>query len=245
MIYIFQGCGAVLKAPSICCKAAAKAFDAACKGCSQACQACCKSISDLWAPILQNPLGGYVVGTLATMIVAVAACAVTLADEATQGCTDLHYFCLADIGIAVVHSAFALYIQRRLVRLIGKEGKASMTHGEITEKAKELLKYDIGFCLYFFFFIAAFCFNCYGVTDLKCADSSYQRAAVGLMLVYGVGAWHFACCWYCGQCCFGKAEKRGVVKVAGGGSEGAAPSPAAGLSSSGPALDVTDAPAAV
>mmetsp|Transcript_62845 Transcript_62845/g.146321 ORF Transcript_62845/g.146321 Transcript_62845/m.146321 type:complete len:152 (-) Transcript_62845:70-525(-) len=148
---------------------------------------------------------------------------------AVEACAELQYFCLADIGVAVVRSAFA-----QLVLSIGKEGKDSMTHSEITEKAKELLKYDVGFCLYFFFFVAAFCFNCYGITDVNCSDTSYLMGAIGLMLVYGVVAWHFACCWYCGQCCFGKAEKRGIVRIKG--SESA--------SSSGPSGAMVGAPAA-
>jgi len=220
MIYIFQGCGALCKAPctlcSACCKACgsvckgcSEACDAACKGCSQACASCCRSISDLWAPIVQSPLGGYVIGTWATMVLVVAACGVTIPEV----CQELQLFCLVDLGLALVHAVFAFYIQRRLVAAIGKTGKASMTSDEIATQAKELVKYDVGFCLYVFVFIGAFAYNCYGVSSLGCSKTGYQRAAVALMIIYGIGAWHFGFCWFCGQCCFAKAEKRGDAKT--------------------------------
>jgi len=216
MIYLFLCCGAVLKAPCICCKAVGEVFDDCCKGCSRVCDECCKALSDLWAPIVQNPLGVYVIGTWIVMVLVIAACAATVGT--VWGCNELAIFCFADIGIALSHSVFAFYIQRRLVNGIGKIGKDQMTHDEITVEARNILKYDIGFCLYFFFFVAAFVYNCHGVVDVSnCVDTGFQTAAVTLMILYGVGVWNFGCCWYCGQCCFGEAEKKGIVKTRRGG----------------------------
>mmetsp|Transcript_16722 Transcript_16722/g.34033 ORF Transcript_16722/g.34033 Transcript_16722/m.34033 type:complete len:236 (-) Transcript_16722:219-926(-) len=235
MIYIFQGCGAVLKAPCMCCKAVGQAFDGMCKGCGKACDNCTRSISECWAPIVQNPLGSYVIGTWLMMALVIAACAATVPDASKLKCDELMIFCLADIGIAVIHSTFAFYIQRRLVGAIGKTGKDSMTHAEITQEAKNLAKYDIGFCLYVFFFIAAFAYNVYGVGDGgKCGSTGYQKGAVGLLLFYGVVAWNYAMCWFCGQCCFAKSEKRGIVRTAGGGVASTEPAPLAPSAPAGP-----------
>lgn len=218
MIYIFQGCGNICKAPCICCKGIANAFDSVCKGCGDTCHAWAQALSDCWAPIVQNPLGFFVIGTWLTMALCVAACVATIMDAGKAKCRELVYFCVIDIGIAFVHMAFAFYIQRCLVKALTQSGRDTMTHQEITHEAKNLLKYDIGFCLYFFFFFAAFCYNFYAVgLGGQCSTNGYQMGAIGLHLTYGVGAFWYALCWYCGQCCFGKAEKRGVIKKKGGG----------------------------
>mmetsp|Transcript_90181 Transcript_90181/g.255345 ORF Transcript_90181/g.255345 Transcript_90181/m.255345 type:complete len:229 (+) Transcript_90181:64-750(+) len=212
MIYIFQGCGAVCKAPCSLCQACGKACDGVCSGCSKACQDCTKALSDAWAPIVQNPLAGYVIGTWGFQIMVLVCVGWTVADIPSS-CRDMLIFCTIEGVAAIVHAVFAFYIQRRLVDFIGKEGKSTMTSQEIVEKTKELLKYDVGFCLYVFAFIGAFGYNCYGVMNVgDCSTTGYQRAAVGVMLVYQVGAWMYFVCWYCGQCCYGKAEKKGVIK---------------------------------
>lgn len=211
MIHIFNCCAAVCKAPCYCCKGV-------CNGCSKACQNCCKSVSDCWAPIVQNPLGGYVIITWFMMALVVACCAATIPDAVEHSCNQLLIFCGAEMGIAVVHSVFAFYLQTRLVSALGKSGKEVATHQEITAEAKKLAGYDIGFCIYFFVFLAAFGYNVYCVGwNGACQGTSYQKGAVGLLLCYGVCAWNYSCCWYCGQCCFGKAEKRNIIRTQGAG----------------------------
>mmetsp|Transcript_100054 Transcript_100054/g.278735 ORF Transcript_100054/g.278735 Transcript_100054/m.278735 type:complete len:237 (-) Transcript_100054:425-1135(-) len=220
MIYIFQGCGNICMLPCTLCKCCGDLCDKFCKGCSDACRDCCQAWSDTFAPIMQNPLAFYVIGTWIAMILVIVACVATVIT--VPDCNDLKIFCFADIGIAVIHAAFAFYIQRQLVngifKMTGKDSAKEMDHDDITKAAKDVLKYDIGFCLYFFFFIAAFCYNCYGVNSATvCKESGYLMAAVGLMIVYGVGAFNYGFCWYCGQCCFGKAKKaKGIVKKKGG-----------------------------
>jgi len=200
------------KAPFCCCKAVGDACDSLCRGCAGGCQNCCKAVTNLWAPIAQNPLGLYVIGTWCMMALIIAACGVTVSQ--VRSCTELQIFCYVDIGIAVVHMVFAVYIQQRLVAKLMGSGGDSKSHREITQQAKELLKYDIAFCFYVFFFLAAFGYNIYGIGfHGACPDTSYQKLAVGLMIVYGVGAWNYSCCWFFGQCCFGAVEKKGVVKV--------------------------------
>lgn len=235
MIYIFQGCGAACRAPCVCCKELGKAFDGCCKGCGEACHRAAKALSDCWAPIVQNPLGFYVIGTWLSMGLCVACCAAAIPEAARQKCREIVFFCIIDVGIAVVHAGFAFYIQRCLVKALSEStGEGGATHRDITSAAKHLAKYDIGFCLYFFFFIAALGYNVYGLgAGAKCAVKGYQMGAIGLMLCYGCGSFWYGLCWFCGQCCYGKAEKRGVVKTRADAPVPTAP--AAGASAPAPA----------
>eukprot|EP00413_Alexandrium_margalefii_P003151 CAMPEP_0204520008 /NCGR_PEP_ID=MMETSP0661-20131031/5034_1 /ASSEMBLY_ACC=CAM_ASM_000606 /TAXON_ID=109239 /ORGANISM="Alexandrium margalefi, Strain AMGDE01CS-322" /LENGTH=231 /DNA_ID=CAMNT_0051525543 /DNA_START=46 /DNA_END=741 /DNA_ORIENTATION=+ len=205
MIYIFQGCGAACKAPCICCKAVGQAFDGVCKGCGEACTGCAKALSDCWAPIVQNPLGPYVIGTWGFMVLAIACAVATIPDANKNKCNDLMTFCIIDCVVCVIHAAFAFYIQRALVSRLREKG--DMSHAQITQEAKSLAKYDIAFCLYFFFFMASFGYNIYGIGENgKCIDTGYQKGAIGLVIVYQICAWNYAVCWYCGQCCFSTAH---------------------------------------
>jgi len=221
MIYIAQAGKAICQAPCMLCKCGADACNSVCKGCGGACHNCSEALSDMWAPIVQNPLGGYVLGTWGAMIVAIAASVYSYSQITANGCDELKTFLLAEVAIGVIHAVFAFYIQRKLVSAILKSASgdgSTTTTGEVTDKAKELIKYDIGLCLYVFFFIAAFAYNCYAVGDVgKCPTPSYSKAAVAIMIVFGIGAFNFAFCWYCGQCCYGKAGKsKKVVKLHGG-----------------------------
>mmetsp|Transcript_14928 Transcript_14928/g.42917 ORF Transcript_14928/g.42917 Transcript_14928/m.42917 type:complete len:234 (+) Transcript_14928:58-759(+) len=218
MIHLFQGCGMICKAPCYCCKAVGVALDGVCTGCSEACNSCTKAISDCWAPIVQNPLGWYVIVTWFVMLLVVGCCAATIPDAANGNCNELMIFCFAEIIIALIHAVFAFYIQTRLVAALAKSQKDTMSHQEITAEAKNLAKFDIGFCLYFFVFLAATGYNFYSIGwDGDCSGTYYQKGAVGLLVCYGVCAWNYAFCWYCGQCCFGKAEKRNIIRTHGGG----------------------------
>lgn len=214
MIYIFQGCGAVCKAPCYLCQCCAKSCDAVCKGLGDACRGCTKACEEMWAPILQNPLGGYVISTWVAMLFSTIGAVYSFIDEEkTKDCQSQKAFLIAMIVIGVLHAVFAFYIQRRLVNAVGVEGRANMDAPDVWNKAKEILKYDVGLCLYIFFFIAAFCYACYGIGDIgKCPKDSYTKGVVAIMIMYQVCAWNYGFCWFCGTCCWGKAKSARVIE---------------------------------
>jgi len=210
MIYIFQLCGGICKAPCVCCQEVSKACNNCCKGCGTACDDCCKAISDCWAPIVQRPLGSFVIVTWVVMALVIACCAATIPNglkpENKDICRDLVIFCLADIGLAIIHGAFALYMQRRLVSALDEQEGSS--HSDIGKTLGAIMWRDIGFCLYFFVFFAAFGYNFYGIGEGRtCNDHGYSQGAVGLMLCFGVCTFWFGLCYPLGNCCFGKAKR--------------------------------------
>lgn len=217
MIYIFRACGALCMAPCKLCECCARGCDKTCKGCGDACRRCTKACEEMWEPILKNPLGHYVIGTWVAMALAIGCNIRSLCNTHKLECTELKTFNWVDIAIGVVHAGFALYIQRRLVAHLSKQGKPSMTNAEIAASARELVKYDVGLCLYVFGFMAAFCYNCYGVGNVgDCSETGFQRGAVAIHVCWGLGAWWYGLCWFCGKCCFGQAEQaREKVKAKG------------------------------
>jgi len=205
MIYLFQGCGTVLGAPFRLCGLGCKAFDQCCKTLSQGTQDCCKAVSDCWAPIASNPLGGYVLSTFASMLAVLVLSAMSIS---TIKCDEPKTFAMVNCGLAVVHAAFAYYIQRRLVSEIGVEGRENMTHAEIASKAKHVMLYDIFFCLYLPVFVGSFFYNIYGISSLSKCDGTGPAWSASAMMTFFI--WAASCyfvCWICGHCCFAKAAQ--------------------------------------
>merc|ERR1712150_207703 len=78
---------------------------------------------------------------------------------------------------------------------------------EIVGQAGKIVMYDIGFCLYIFFFFGAAGFCCYGmVATLDCDGSTGGFVACLLLVIYAFITWNFSFCWYCCQCICGGIE---------------------------------------
>merc|ERR1712110_268492 len=121
------------------------------------------------------------------------------------------------MGLSVVHAFFAYYLQRRLCIGLEKNGKAEGSHKEIAKAAREIMKYDIGFCLYFFIFFGSLAFNTHGlIWANECGITSLAFIAAALMIAYGVCVGNYAVCWYCSQGCFAGASysKKKMTKKA-------------------------------
>merc|ERR1740121_1719318 len=99
---------------------------------NQACSETCKAIRSAWAPIVEKPLAIFVLGTWAIQIIIVCA-ALYAISGASDGCgneddadssaeDDAKSAVAIHSGImvlfAIIHSCFAIYIQRRLVSKI-------------------------------------------------------------------------------------------------------------------------------
>lgn len=176
--------------------------EAGCKCFGKACDSVCGCIGNVFRPILDNPLGHYVLLTWMAMLVAMVL-AVVGVSQAT--CKFVKQLTLADVLIALIHAGTAYYIQRRLVvQLAGSQSAA-----DITKQAAHILLYDVGFCLYSVFAVFAFGFNIYLLSSLGCesdtdkaeASNDYAAITAGWMLFYSVCAFNYAICWYCGKCC--------------------------------------------
>jgi len=179
-------------------------FDVLCKAPCKCCKEACKAWADVWAPITRNPLGGYVIMTWITMIPVVVCAGVSLTKIV---CKDPKLHLFLAIGTALIHALGAWHIQHQLVKALndaGMEERAQMTHHAIAKKAGYVMVYDIGFCLYTFFFLGAFGFACYSLQSLQDCEgegTGLARCAWGLLIFYAMAACNFATCWYCGQQC--------------------------------------------
>jgi len=187
MIYICKGCSEACKAPC-------KACDKVCKGCS-----------DCWAPILNGPLGCYVMATCLCMLLA-GLCGAGGAMSAE--CSDAQMFCAAAVGMALLHAGFAYYLQRRIISGLAAKGISPSSNKDLASEAGQIMLYDVGFCLYVFTFFGCFGFCFYGFSLLSCGGG-LGWGAVGLLILFHMTAPGYGICWYCGQCCFGQAAARG------------------------------------
>eukprot|EP00928_Gymnodinium_smaydae_P000769 TRINITY_DN10295_c0_g2_i1.p1 TRINITY_DN10295_c0_g2~~TRINITY_DN10295_c0_g2_i1.p1 ORF type:complete len:233 (-),score=25.79 TRINITY_DN10295_c0_g2_i1:197-895(-) len=213
MIYLFQGCKAVLICPFAC-------VAVICQPIGRCLEATLNCIGDIFGPISRNPLGGYV---MATLVMAVLAClgagltvnrvmqaerAIPASADVASPCDGTKMYSYAVIAIAFVHAAFAVYIQRRLVKTIGKDGEQNMTFSEIVVTARHVALYDFGFCFYVPFFVGAFGYTCYGLSALdKCGLSGWAWSAGALIIFYQFVAANYAVCWMGCNCCCGKVEE--------------------------------------
>jgi len=241
MIYIFEACKAPFTLCGACCRQSCKCCDSICKGCSQACKEACDSLGD----VCNKPMGGFVLLSALAMIGSAALSAVSL-PGILEGCgvQNVKVFVMANIACAVVHCAVPFWIQHRIVAHIrDKEAKSAKAEGreplpvssypavEVTAAAKEIFKYDIVFCLYFFIFPAVFGFNLWGFFSVRssaCREDALEASgAAAVMLGYGFSAFWYYLCWICGQCCFAQGaratKKRAKGKKGGSPPEGPPP----------------------
>ncbi|CAK0905937.1 unnamed protein product [Prorocentrum cordatum] len=140
------------------------------KGCCDMFAGCCKSCGECWEPIVNNPLGNYVVGTWVAMAVAAAASGWAIGqlgdcDSDIKG--KLALFCIANFALAFIHSGMAYYMQRQIIKGLGGKDYAQMTAKEIQSQAGQVLLYDVPVCLYSFLATAAF--------GMQCSDGARTR----------------------------------------------------------------------
>jgi hypothetical protein len=133
----------------------------------------------------------------------VVSCAVWAGRRVAEECDDetersgVMIFVAVEVVAAVIHASFAFYIQRRLVARLEEAPEA--TSAEVVASAKHLLKYDIGFCLYFFFAIAVCGYNGYSLTLLSCPGATPILLAAWLMFTHGGFSVCYLCCFLCGH----------------------------------------------
>jgi len=206
MIYICKGCSEVCKAPckacDFVCTGCSKACNGACKGCSKACDSVGKACNDLWSPIINGPLGCFVISTWVCMLLA-GLCGAAGASSAK--CSDAQMVCGAAVGMAVLHACFVFYLQRRIISGLKAKGVSPSSNKDLASEAGQIILYDVGFCLYIFAFFGCFGFCFYGLMLLSCGGG-LGYAAVGLLIFFHMTAPGYGMCWYCGQCCFGKVS---------------------------------------
>lgn len=234
------------------CKGACNAMNKACAGCckviNESCGGCKNAVKGCIAPIANNPLGTFVLGTWAFQLIIICACVyaisslgdlcgleTTTSTTAAPGSRRLRggmtyasasffrrltssassayedavteddnqqsavmLFCIIEIVFAIIHCVFAYYIQRRLIgRIMASEDSDTMS-----TLVWYLLKYDIGFCLYFFFAIAAPAYALSQAGDVaECTNSSANfgsGAAIFLACCYSSLEFFYMCCFVCG-----------------------------------------------
>jgi len=213
MIYIGKGIGEICKLPCTLCKGCCQLFN----GCCEAFNDCCKSFCSFWDPIVNNPLGSYVIGTWIAMAIAAAASGWAIGqlsdcDSDLKG--KLSLFCIADFALAFMHAGMAYYMQRQIIKGLGGKDFAQMTAKEIQSQAGQILLYDVPVCLYSFLATAAFGLQCWGLTLGSCGGNQPHAMAAALMITWAVLAFVYLGCWYCCQCCQGTVAKRPAAKGA-------------------------------
>jgi len=232
------------------CKLASQACGAACGGMQQCCgescktiSECCRGVCNIFSSITQYPLGNYVMGTWAFMILVIAASGATVGKIAggtssygingttielggvSDNCTAAQMFCFINIAFAFVHFVMAWYIQWRIKQKVNEDmggdsrddkiQGVDIPHATIAAAAQHIALYDIGFCLYFFLFFGIFGYNIYGIGDVAdCTDAGSGWVGATIMICYTLGAGNYFFCWFCMQMCCGTKEK---MKKKGGG----------------------------
>lgn len=190
MIYICKGCGQVCVGP--------------CKCCAEI----CKKIGQFFRPVLEKPLGTYVVATWVALLF--IATPLGVLGMLSGGCSDVKMKGIICIICSVIHSCVAYYIQWRIVQNLAKGGGA-FSGQQAAQEAGKLILYDVGFCIYMIFYFGGFGAACWSMS----ADCDYGVDAVSLftflsalcLVIWGVGAFNYALCWYFGNCLFGGANK--------------------------------------
>jgi hypothetical protein len=186
MIYICKGCVNICAAPF------------------KLCEGCCKCCSDFFKPILDQPLGGFVVITWIVMLVQ-SLCAVI--GLISGGCGQIKVFSFGLIAFAVMHCFGAYYLQRRLVTNLQKSGSTA-TGTALAKEAGRMFLYDVGFCIYSIVFVISFCYALFCFTQTDCDntkdDNSFMFSMGALVMVlHCIGATSYGVCWYFGNCCLG------------------------------------------
>jgi len=103
--------------------------------------------------------------------------------------------CGAAVGMALLHAAFAFYLQRRVI-------SGLKSNSELVQDVGRIILYDVGFCLYAFAFLGCFgfCFYAFFALLFSCGGG-LGYAALGLLLLFHCVAPGYGMLWYCGQCC--------------------------------------------
>lgn len=204
MIYICKGCSSACEGIcALCCKLP-------CKACSRCCRECCECLHVVFHPILRGPLGPYVMATWVVMLVASIA---AIYGYTQADCSDAETGNILLLVVAAIHALFATYIQRRIIWGLAVRN-VEWSSGQVAKEAVNIGLYDIGFCLYFFFFIGALCFCFYSMSMLSCGGSTGWIAVICL-LVYKFCAPYYILFWYCGNCCIGRVTGRTKVVTIG------------------------------
>merc|ERR1719253_728969 len=128
-----------------------------CKGCVAPCKACgkgCKCCEEFFKPILDQPLGCFVVVTWLVMLIQSICAAISVL---SGGCGQVKVWSIGLIVFGVMHACGAYYLQRRLVTNLEKSG-SSATGSGLAKEAGRMFLYDVGFCIYCIVFVLSFCY---------------------------------------------------------------------------------------
>jgi len=205
MIYICKGFGEFFKLPCTICKGMCTCCDQVCKSFSKACGACCNSIRECWSPIVDNPLAMFVLGTWGFQGI-IFLCTGYAMSGVSAECTEddtgtVTMFLGLMFLFGIVHCSFAFYLQRRLVNDIAN----APDDQKISRVVWEILKRDIPFCLYFFFFFGTFSYAMWGYSNVSSTDKCGERVGmgsggvVGLAICYGLLVPCYGFCFVCGK----------------------------------------------
>jgi len=188
---------------------------APCSICGQACDGFSKCMRNCWSPIVDNPLGSFVLGTWLTMLIVVVLAGhslLTIMDreaELVEGdiCDNAKTVCYAFIGISLVHACIAIYLQRRLVHSIGDKQYYLMTSSEIAHHTQQIIMYDFVFCIYILFYPASFVYSIYSLGQFgECVGSGSAWGAAAILILYAFVMGNYMICWLGCTCCFSGVE---------------------------------------
>lgn len=207
MIYFFKGCAQVCLAPF--------------KVCGEGCKCC----EEFFKPILDSPLGCFVVLTWLAMLIDCICGALGLV---SGGCGQIKIYSMGLIVFAVIHAVGAYYLQRRLVANLQKSGSTA-TGTALAKEAGRIFLYDVGFCIYMILFVASFIYGLFCMSQLTCTDlvatvddpspsshSTFLMLGAVLMIFHTIGAFNYGLCWYFGNCCLGGMQQGGFKGQGGG-----------------------------
>jgi len=195
MIYFCKGC-----------TAGCKGLEDCCKECTKCCAPCCK--------VLERPLGGYVLCAFIANLVALLCAGIGGVNEGVSDCSNVQLLCFANVGLALVHTGFALYLQSRLVQGMAKAAPTAQgTSKEIMTQAGHIMLYDVGFCLYLFVFVGSFGLNVVGMSWASACNSGTALPFLGAlcMVMFALFVGFFSCFWFCflacDDCCGGSPQR--------------------------------------
>lgn len=209
-----------------------------CNACNKGCDGVCRALDGCCEPLkacTHRPLGGYVLFTCLLAGGGGVSAAMGLADEEVRACPNapIVTICGANAFLSVVHVGFAFYVQRRLIRGIrsslivshgtlsprgsydgssassGESDGEAETASDLMKNAAEIVKWDIGFCLYVFFFFAAWFFNVYMANaSHTCGNLSWPAWSTWLMNAFAFWGLLYAIFWYVALSCDSKVGGR-------------------------------------
>merc|ERR1719253_245004 len=153
MIYCFKGCVSICAAPF-----------KMCGECGKACEEC-------FQPILNQPLGCYVVLTWLAGLVILCCGALGVVGG---GCGGVKVFSVGLVIVAICHACGAYYLQRRLVTNLERSGAGPggnrETGRQLAQEAGRMFLYDVGFCIYLIVFLCSFGYGLFCFAQLSCDE---------------------------------------------------------------------------